>query len=159
MSDFNDIEVRSGFPRTALEDRLISRFYSPGSIKGASIAVVEQEETTGTLSTSIPNGSSATFVVASATAYGNNVMGDCECTIYIGSVDYTNILPGGASVNASDYIVNGPINTPYDVNGTESFAMSNYITRVQVRNNSGSSKTVIVVIKLRYIADAGDYIE
>lgn len=159
MSDFYDMETMSGKQSQAMEDRLLSRFYTSGSAKDSGIAVVKGYENRIVSTASIANNSGTNFVLGVRSNFNFAILVTMECNVYIDNLDDIDYqLPGGSAINESQWRMNGPINTPYNSSAVAFKAASSFRSRVQIRNLSGSTHTVYVVRKVRYIADRGDYV-
>ena len=100
-------------------------------------------------STTLSNGQGATFTITTTATSGNRTMTIHDYAIYIGSVSGNNVLPNGASIDMTKWIVSSFTN---DWNDTD---FLNTVTKVYVQNvSAGASQTVIIEARARFIQNS-----
>ncbi len=103
-------------------------------------------EATG--STVLGNGDQALFTITTSSNSGAKVMVAADIAVYIGTAVTANQLPGGASIDESQWQVIGPWNDFESSDGI------NTKTLVYIRNISAGSQTVILKTASRVLINS-----
>ena len=139
-----NFERRDRFKRTSQRDIL------PAGVKGLGIGEIILERDTNSASATI--GNNVQVLLTHTVSQKNNakMFAVPDISIYLGSVATNNQLPGGSSVDESQWQVIGPWN---DWGTTDN---QNSKTKVYVRNISAGSTTVLFRIKSRFFTNRQD---
>lgn len=157
MTDFHFIESSN----SAAEERLLGRQYLPASVQGKTLSpvkIADRRFTPKIISVTLSTGGTARFIFLTGSVHRNFLLVYRDYTIYIGSTadPAANLLPGGTAINASDYVVTGPIDTTGLINGVPSLLARLSGSDIRIRNNSGSTQVISLATNVKYIANAGD---
>ena len=107
-------------------------------------------ESTGTASgsTTLANGEQVVFTITTSSDTGAKVFVVADVSLYVGSVAVANQLPGGSSIDESQWQIIGPWS---DWGATNNV---NHKTLVYVRNISAGSLTVLIRTISRAISNS-----
>src|SRR3990167_4391424 len=94
---------------------------------------------TGTGTATLSNGEQSVFTIITTADSGGKVFVVADVTLYIGSVDADNQLPGGSTTDESAWQVIGPW---ADWGATDN---TNHITRIYVRNISACASQSVLL--------------
>lgn len=130
--------------------RVSQRDYLPFSVKTRSLGDVIRRTSQASSSASLDNSEQVVFEIETVSALGVRVLAIPDITIYAGTVVAANQLPGGTSIDESQWQVIGPW---HDLLATDGNA-SNVI--VYVRNISAGTTTVSLFVKSRLITNRLD---
>ena len=152
MADFSNLKpIIRPSQEISPRGRIGRRDIFPNSVRskhlGAFIFGAESEEA----STTIENGQEV-FVTATITQNdGYEIFGHSYLSMYVGNIAVANLLPGGSSIDESQWDIIGPHFEFYKWSDT-GFAKHKEITTIYVRNISAGSVTLTFRFKWRYIS-------
>lgn len=94
------------------------------------------------------NGDQALFIITTSSNSGAKVLVNVDVALYVGSVSDATQLPGGGSVDESQYQVIGPFSDWDDSDG------NNNVHKIYVRNISAGSVNVLLRTASRVIVNS-----
>lgn len=116
--------------------------------KPASNVLVGLNSSSDSTSFSLDNGFEATLSSTLSNVNGLRIFGQPEVSIYVDSVDSNHALPGGSSLDETDYIWDARLD--YGSSDT-----NNLVARVYILNVSGMTHTFYVYIRFRFLVESG----
>lgn len=143
----------SGNERQDQRVRLQQKDILPTAIKnrnfGDVIRTLPNDFTTSITATAtgVANGNQVVLYYTTESVHGNVVMSDPDISFYIGSVAADNQLPGGASIDESQWQMIGPFT---DWGATDN---KNSIKLIYIRNISAGTVDIIAKGRSRFIAN------
>ena len=156
MADFSNLEpIWSNYQQSSLRGRIGQRDILPRSVRARNLGVfifgAESEEA----STTMENGQQV-FVTATITQNDEyEIFGHPYLSMYVGNIAVANLLPGGSSIDESQWDIIGPHFEFYKWSDT-GFAKHKEITTIYVRNISAGSVTLTFRFKWRYISSSSE---
>jgi hypothetical protein len=134
-----------------MDRRIGSRTLLPGAVKARNISETIFGSEKAVTTTSIGNGNQAVYSISLTQNKGFELLGIPYITLYVGSIADTNTLPGGASIDESQWQIIGPFFDEEEWEDNE-FADHKEFARLYVRNISAGTVDLISVIKWRYFS-------
>jgi hypothetical protein len=115
---------------------------------------VERSSLSTSTVTGFDNGEQIINQVLIENASGRNIIAVVERSVYVGSVSNDNLLPGGGSIDESDFQIIGNNFTLVKVDGesTQPYEQSNFL---YIRNISAGTINLIIQARARYIVGGG----
>ena len=156
MADFSNLEpIQRPQGSGGIRGRISQRDLFPSSVKSRHLGVfifgAESEEA----STTMENGQEV-FVTATITQNdGYEIFGHPYLSMYVGNIAVANLLPGGSSVDESQWNIIGPHFEFYKWSDT-GFAKHKEITTIYVRNISAGSVTLTFRFKWKYVSSRSE---
>lgn len=149
-NNFHNI-APSGLSATQIKERAGKRDILPTSVKGRFISNVVFGSESGSAQTTRGNGEQA--VITSTLTQNNKfeILGVHYIEIYIGSVATANQLPGGSSIDESQWQVIGPFYAKRNWDNAVN-PKHEEISVTYIRNISAGNQTVIFRNKWRYFS-------
>ena len=146
-----DLEtIQSNFEQRDKFKRVSQREILPQVVRTHSLGDVIRRTAQASASSSINDGEQVVFTIQTLSKAGVRLLTIPDISVYIGSAVGANQLPGGSSIDESQWQVIGPWQ---DLAASDGFDV---ITRVYVRNISAGTSTVILQVKSRLITNRLD---
>lgn len=130
--------------------RVSQRDILPQAVKTRSLGDVIRRTAQAQGSQELDNGEQVVFEVETVSKAGVRVLAIPDISVYVGSATSANQLPGGSSIDESDWQFIGPWQ---DLAATDGNTVN---TIVYVRNISAGTSTVILQVKSRLITNRLD---
>ena len=150
MNDFETIQVQDFAQRDRFK-RISQRDVLPIAIKGRNISNVIFGSEAETASTTLGNGEQAVLITSLTQNNKYELLAIPFIASYVGTVTSANELPGGASIDESQWQVIGP-RYDYATWSSNNFPQHIDYATLFIRNISAGSVTVNFLIKWRYIS-------
>ena len=147
MPDFTNLGPRT--PITITQPRMSKRVPLPASVKARNMAGFIFGTVGSDASTSMGNGGEVYVTFSISQNQEFEILGHPYISIYVGDVDVDNLLPGGSSIDESQWQIIGPHYEFYKWSDSGFARHQEYVT-IYVRNISAGTVTVTFRSKWRY---------